>query len=236
MGASIVGTARARRRGGTRGLGVGGCVLALALSALTATAGDRKDSDRTWSHPELERFVVPRIALLPVVPVEGGLDVCPFVEKRWAHMAGAVRGRWLPTVLTRSLLERGGHDSLLTRVAGDVLRSGRVDSTTAPPLARALGVRGLMTMRLDLWRRQNSPVRGMTRAAVVITASLVDSSGTLLWTATGRGEHDAGTVSQFTEEFGTAPADYDSALTDLFGRWLPAVSAVPSAPAPNRAP
>jgi hypothetical protein len=161
---------------------------------------------------------------MPAVAIEGGLDICPFVEKRWAWAATGSRMKWLPTPLVRTLLARGGNDTLLARVGREVLKSGRVDSTTAPKLAGALGTRGLLSLRVDLWRREDSPVRGRTRAVVGLTASLVDSSGTLLWTATGREEHEVGSVSRFTEEFGQAPADYDSALTGLAGRWAALLS------------
>ena len=209
------------------------CILLAATCVPAMTAAARKEPDRVWVHPQFERFALPRIAVLPAVAVEGGLDICPFVEKRWTSVAGGARMRWLPTVLTRSRLKAGGHDSLLTRLGRDVLRIGRVDSTMAPQIAGALGVRGLLSLRVDLWRRENSPVRGRTLAVVGLTAALVDSSGTLLWSAAGREEHEVGSISQFTEEFGQAPADFDSALTGLVGRWGAILSAVPApAPAP----
>jgi len=207
-------------------------VLAGLLSALAAQAA-KKETERSWVHPEIQRFVVPRIAVLPAVPLEGGLDVCPFVEKRWLSAATGPRMRWMPAVQSRVLLSQGGTDSLLRREALDVLRNGRVDSTTAPRVARALGVRGLLSLRIDFWRHEDSNVEGRIRAVVGLTGALVDSSGALLWSATGRGEYEAPeSMSQLTNEFGQAPADFDSALTSLVGRWAPLVSATPaSAPA-----
>jgi len=202
--------------------------LAAAACAFAVTGVSGKDSDRVWIHPEIERFVVPRIAVLPAVPIEGGLDVCPFVEKRWTWAAGGSHLRWLPTVLARARLESGGQDSLLRQFAVDVLKAGRVDSTTAPALARALGVRGLLSLRIDRWRRENSPVRGRTRAIVRLTGALVDSTGTLLWSAVGQDEFEVGSVSRFTEEFGQAPADFDSALTAVIRRFGAVVATVPA--------
>jgi len=114
-----------------------------------------------------------------------------------------------------------------------VLRNGRIDSTTAPAAARALGVRGLLSVRIDFWRHEDAKVEGRTRAVVGLTSSLVDSSGALLWTASDRSVYETTeNTSQLTSEFGQAPADYDSALVNLVGRWGPIVSSVPaSAPA-----
>lgn len=215
-------------RAQARTMVVAAALVVAAASALSLARAADKDSDDVWVHPEIESFVVPRIAVLPAVPIEGGLDVCPFVEKRWTWAVGGSHMRWLPTLLVRGRLESGGQDSLLRRLADDVLKTGRVDSLTAPSLAQALGVRGLLGLRIDLWRRESSPVRGRTRAIVGLTASLVDSSGTLLWRATGREQYEVGTVSRFTEEFGQAPADYDSALTALVRRWGGYVSSVPA--------
>lgn len=217
-------------RRASRAPGILCCALAGLVCAFATAQAARKGPDRAWVHPDLQHFVVPRIAVLPAVPVEGGLDVCPFVEKRWLTATSGPRMRWMPTVVARVRLEQGGGDSLLRRLAGDVLRSGRVDSTTAPLVARALGVRGLLSLRIDLWRREDSPVHDHTRAVVGLTGALVDSTGTLLWSATGRGEYDAGSVSAFTDEFGQAPADFDSALTSLVGRWGAVVSSTPASP------
>lgn len=210
--------------------------LAWAMGGLlcliaTAEAG-RTSPDRSWIHPEFNRFVLPRIALLPAVPVEGGLDVCPFVEKRWLSATSGPRMRWMPSVESRERLKQGGSDSLLRRLALDVLRNGRVDSTTAPLVARALGVRGLLCVRIDLWRRENAKVEGRTRAVVGLTSALVDSTGTLLWSASGRGVYEAASVSEFTDEFGQAPADYDSALIGLVARWGTTVSSAPASHGP----
>jgi hypothetical protein len=209
-----------------------GCLLCAASTAGAA----RKQPEWTWTHPEIERFALPRIAILPAVPVEGGLDVCPFVEKRWMSSASGPRMRWLPAVLTRPRLEKGGSDSLMRRLAIEVLKTGRVDSTNAPGLARTLGVRALLSLRIDLWRRESSTVPGHSRAVVGLTGALVDSTGALLWSASGRGEYEASSVSAFTDEFGQAPADYDSALSGLVGRWATAVSAMPAAAPASKGP
>lgn len=212
-----------------------GALIGLAgLACLTAPAHAAKPEPvRNWTHPNLNQYVLPKIAIVPAVPVEGGLDICPFVEKRWLSATSGPRMRWLPAVLARDRLKPGGNDSLLKRVALDVLRNGRIDSTTAPAAARALGVRGLLSVRIDFWRHEDAKVEGRTRAVVGLTSSLVDSSGALLWTASDRSVYETTeNTSQLTSEFGQAPADYDSALVNLVGRWGPIVSSVPaSAPA-----
>jgi hypothetical protein len=211
-------------------------VLAGLLCVLAAQAA-KKEPERSWVHPEIQRFVVPRIAVLPAVPLEGGLEVCPFVEKRWLSATTGPRMRWMPAVQSRERLKAGGSDSLLSREALDVLRYGRVDSTTAPLVARALGVRGLLSIRIDLWRRESAGVEGRTRAVVGLTSALVDSTGTLLWTATGRAVYEAPeNASEFTGEFGQAPADYDSALVGLVSRWGAIVSATPASAAAAKGP
>lgn len=213
------------------------CALAGLLWALAPAHAAKKEPDRSWIHPAIDRFVLPRIALLPAVPVEGGLDVCPFVEKRWLTATTGPRMRWMPAVQSRERLKQGGSDSLLKRQALDVLRNGRVDSTTAPMVARTLGVRGLLSLRIDLWRHEDAKVQGRTRAVVGLTGALVDSSGTLLWSATARGEYETPeSMSQLSVEFGQAPADFDSALTAVVGRWGPVVSAIPASAPATRGP
>jgi hypothetical protein len=212
-------------------------VAALALLAglvCEPTFAAKPEPVLNWTNPNLSQFVLPRIAILPVVPVEGGLDVCPFVEKRWLSSTTGPRMRWLPAVLARERLKAGsGGDSLLRRVALDVLRNGRVDSTTAPAAARALGVRGLLSARIDMWRHEEAKTEGRTRAVVALTCSLVDSSGALLWVASDRKTYETTeNLSEMTSEFGQAPAEFDSALVGLVGKWGAIVSAVPaSAPA-----
>ena len=210
-------------------------LLLAGLTGFGTAHAAKPEPVRNWTHPSLDQFVLPKIAILPAVPVEGGLDICPFVEKRWLSATSGPRMRWLPAVLARERLKSGGGDSLLRRVALDVLRNGRVDSTTAPAAARALGVRGILSVRIDLWRHEDGKSEDRTRAVVGLTSSLVDSSGALLWTAADRSVYETSeNLSQLTSEFGQAPADFDSALVHLVGRWGPIVSSVPaSAPAPK---
>ena len=212
-------------------------VSVLALLTFTGARAGHNEPDKNWIHPQFSQYVLPRIALLPAVPVEGGLDVCPFVEKRWLSATTGPRMRWMPSIQARERLKQGGNDSLLRRVALDVLRSGRVDSTTAPLVARVLGVRGLLCVRIDLWRHEDAGVQGRTRAVVGLTSSLVDSTGTLLWSASGRGQYEASeNVSELTSEFGQAPADYDSALVGVVSRWGTIVSSAPASAPAARAP
>lgn len=215
-------------------------VAALGLLAgllCEPTFAARPEEVLNWTNPGLSQFVLPKIAILPAVPVEGGLDVCPFVEKRWLSSTTGPRMRWLPAVLSRERLKAGGGDSLLRRVALDVLRNGRVDSTTAPAAARALGVRGLLSARIDMWRHEDAKSEGRTRAVVALTCSLVDSTGTLLWVASDRKAYETTeNQTELTTEFGQAPAEFDSALVGLIGKWAAIVSAVPASAPASKAP
>jgi hypothetical protein len=215
-------------------------VLGLALLAgllCEPTFAARPEPVLNWVHPGLHQFVLPRIAILPAVPIEGGLDVCPFVEKRWLSSTTGPRMRWLPAVLARERLKSGGGDSLLRRVSLDVLRNGRVDSLTAPAAARALGVRGLLSARIDMWRHEEAGTEGRTRAVVALTCSLVDSTGVLLWAASDRNVYETtANLSELTAEFGQAPAEFDSALVGLVGKWAAIVSSVPASPPASKGP
>jgi hypothetical protein len=56
-----------------------------------------------------------------------------------------------------------------------------VDSTSSPRVARLLGAQALLCLRIDRWERIGAP--RSTRVYVDMTATLVDSTGRLLWRA-----------------------------------------------------
>ena len=82
---------------------------------------------------------------------------------------------------------REGGDSLLKAFTQYVLKNGRLDSLDAPRFSRATRARALLTVRVDRFERMELQFdqSGKPTTTVQLTAALVDSTGRLLWTASG---------------------------------------------------
>jgi hypothetical protein len=153
--------------------------LALLAGLPVVAAGKPREAapDRVWSHPDLERLRPERIAVLPVVSFVYLPKERSYLEDIWLQRMAASRHIWMPAVLCRERMaatSRHG-DSLLNAIDNQVRSRGRVDSTACRKLARLLESQGLLCLRIDRWERQTG------RVYIDMTASLVDSTGRLLW-------------------------------------------------------
>ena len=145
--------------------------------------------------------------------------------------------RWVSTLVTHDEIVREGGDSLLKAFAQGVLKAGRLDSLDAPRFSRATRARALFTVRVDRFERLELPFdqSGKPTTTVQLTAALVDSSGRLLWTASGsetaEGPYqDAGATALGVRASGLnntpitgqggAPS-FPETLDRLLARWLP---------------
>lgn len=164
-------------------------LMALAMAASAAGAADRKSRvlDLIWTSPEFGTIAPGSIALLPVATYDDNLEARRIVE---TAVGQALRGsghRWLSATSARDYLQRAGGDSLLRAVRADQLARGRADSLQAPMLSRMLRTRALLTVRVESWERVvlEATQAGRPYTQVRLTAALVDSTGRLLWTASG---------------------------------------------------
>lgn len=234
-------------------------VVALVLSIAAAAGGDSKPRkvDIFWQRPDMDSIRIKSIAFMPTVAFDHDLNKEHEAEDAMALTIKGVSYRWLSPNSVLALLKiRPAADSLWKVQRDRVLKSpqARVDSLAAPVLCSAMRVQAMLTLRVDLmeinepeWNQAGKPTTTIT-----CHAALVDSSGRLLWTASGSetGEgpyHDpsAGVKSvsgsglsnkPVTGQMG-APAYKDVGAT-LFGRWAlafprPAGSPPPTTPAPQ---
>jgi hypothetical protein len=215
------------------------CVFALATAvASLAVAGKGSNrADAVWQAPDFESFDVHSIAMLPAATFDNSVEARRFTE---AALGQALRGtgyHWVPTLVTHDQIVRDGGDSLLKAFTQGVLKNGRLDSLDAPRFSRATRARALFTVRVDRFERMELPFdqSGKPTTTVQLTTALVDSSGRLLWTASGsetaEGPYqDAGAATlgvrasglnntPITNQ-GSAPS-YAETLNRLLARWLP---------------
>jgi hypothetical protein len=221
-----------------------------AVLLLTAAAPPRKPADVVWIHPDKTRLNVGSIAILPVVALDGDARAVTIVEK-------ALPWKWVPTghgwLQASSSQEklRAARDgeALLQKLTEQVRHSGRMDSVIAQRLARLVPLGAYLVVRVDAWRqyeRDRTQLKAKPSSTTIgLTAALVDSNGTLLWSISGsevigeeRGESQAGRRPSFEGGLGgpmgirpgalgiglqtvsTAPT-YEDVLARLLARWKP---------------
>ncbi len=232
--------------------------LLVAFSApFVAAKPKQRLSDLLWVNPDYSRYQIREIALLPVVTFDNNLEAAGKVERAWGQAFSKSGHRWTSAAFSRERLRAaGGGDSLLKLVVAQVRQQGRVDSASAAGLAHVLRSRALLTVRVENWEKfeldPSQPGRAST--TVHLKAAMVDSSGALLWSLSGRErlegqQYDPSAVplamrpgelgnKPVTGALTAAPA-VEEVLSKLLGRWAPflptpaPVSSAPvSAPAP----
>ena len=217
-----------------------------------AAASKEKRVDLFWTHPEISSHGFLTVALLPAATFSHDLAAEKEVELAWSPIARGTGYRWFFSSMSKDLLRRAfGGDSVLLAVRKGVLKDGRVDSVSARSLCKALRVTALLSIRADQWEQMQMEWNqtGTPSTTVQMKAALVDSSGRLLWTAsgseTGEGpmhQADSGTLGvkgsgleiQPVTGQGGAPS-FQEVLTPLFTRWIkefPAQPTPPAAPTP----
>jgi hypothetical protein len=239
------------------------CAALMSLSVRPAGAGaaDEVDSrarklDAFWTHPDIGGIGLRSIALLPGASYDNNLRTEKELEIAWGQIARSTGYRWYYPTLTKDLLRRAfGGDSVLTALRAGLLKEPRVDSLSAQKLCRALHTSAVLSMRADIWEQTqlewNQSGKPWTR--VTLKAALVDSSGRLLWTASGSetaegpqhnaesgtlGVKSSGLNLQAVTGEGGAPA-FQEVLARLFARWVrnfPVKAAEATPPAPGSGP
>lgn len=237
----------------TSGIVTIACAALLGLALPTPGAAADKQGrklDLFWTHPDIANLGLRSVALLPTATFDGNLKAEKEVELAWGPLSRGTGYRWFYSTMSKDLLRRAfGGDSMLTAVRKTLLKDGRVDSLTARALCQALRVSAVLTMRADQWEQLQMEWNqtGKPLTTVQMKAALVDSSGRLLWTAsgseTGEGpmhQADSGTLGVKSSGLGTeavtgqggAPS-FQEVLTPLFTRWI---SSFPAKAAPAPAP
>jgi len=225
--------------------------FALALPAPPAHAAKEKGrkTDLVWTAPDFAVYGVKSIAMLPVATYDKSLAAERAVTGLWGQNFKDAGYRWISAQTAREILRSTLGDSTLTLLADGILKDVRVDSLIAPVVCAKLRADAVLSVRVEQWEQQ--PIlwnqSGKPTTSVQLRAALVDSTGTLLWNASGgeTGEgayHDPSTnpiaVSSSNLENtpvtgqGGPPA-YDEVLNRLLLRWAPQFPK-PAAPAPAK--
>ena len=224
------------RRAGFAALLVLAALASLVPSALAAKQKGSK-LDLITTVPDFASFGVKSIALLPIATFDRSLPAERMVADLWGQNFRGTGYRWISAATVREMLLSSLGDSTVKVVREQMLKNVRVDSLQAPLLCAKLRTSAVLCVRVDQWEQRpilwNQSGRPVT--SVQLKAALVDSSGTLLWSASGSetGEgpyHDPGTnpigVSSSSLENtpitgqGGPPA-FDLVLNPLLVRWTP---------------
>ncbi len=227
----------------------GALTLVAGLALLTGAATAARKADVFWTAPDLATYDVRSIAMVPAASYDHRLEHERLVE---GALGAALKGagyRWVSTLVTRDWLARAGGDSLRNVVTGQLLARQRVDSLDAPMLSRALRARALLCVVVDrMEQMQLEPTQsGKPTTTVHLHASLVDSTGALLWTANGTetmegpyqdpangtlGVNASGLNNSLVTGRQGAPT-YREVLDKLLARWAPQFPARAAAPVAN---
>jgi hypothetical protein len=211
----------------------------LALIAPSALAAKKKGSklDLITTAPDFASFGVKSIALLPIATFDRNLPAERTVADVWGANFRDTGYRWISAATVREMLLSSLGDSTVKVVREQMLKNVRVDSLQAPLLCAKLRTSAVLCVRVDQWEQRpilwNQSGRAMT--TVQLKAALVDSSGTLLWSAagseTGEGPyHDpnanpigvSSTSLESTPITGQGgPPAFDLVLSPLLLRWTP---------------
>lgn len=164
--------------------------IAAALAIGIPAAGAKDASDRagsSWTHPGLADFAVDRIAMLPVATYDSDYAAEKQIERAVGAALRESGYRWISATGTRSLMQANGADSLLAALRSGVLNQGRADSLDATAACALLRCDALLSVRVDQWEQRELEWNqsGKPTTSVRLRAALVDSTGVLLWSATG---------------------------------------------------
>src|SRR5262245_45233853 len=174
--------------------------LALLLVTLGAAAAapkekGRKTGDLIWVHPEFDSLGLQAIALLPAASYDHNRQNERLVEGLFAQSVKSTGYRWVSPQVARELVRVAQGDTTIAAIDKDLLTQGRVDSLRARRVCRAVRAGAVLGLRIDQfekieveWNQSGKP-----STTVRLRAALVDSTGRLLWSAsgseTGEGTH-----------------------------------------------
>lgn len=174
------------RRAGFAALIALATLAPLASSALAAKPKGRK-VDLITTVPDFASYGVRSIAMLPVATFDKNLSAERTVTVLLGQSLKDTGYRWVSAPTAREMLQATIGDSATKAVNEEILKSVRVDSLRAPLLCAKLRTSAVLCVRVDLWEQQ--PVlwnqSGRPETTVQLKAALVDSSGALLWSASG---------------------------------------------------
>jgi len=221
-------------------------LVLLAAGLAPAAQKKTREGDTFWQRPDLDKIPLRSIAMLPPVSLDRNLET----EKLAGDILGAslrsVTYRWIGPNNARSLLMREPDgDSLIKALQARFVDAPRVDSLGAREVCRRLRVSAVLGLRIDRWERIEMEFNqaGKPSTSVGMTASLVDSTGRALWSATGTefeegpyhdpsqavvGVKSSGLGTQPMTNQAGAPA-YRDVVTALLGRWAAAFPRPPVA-------
>ena len=162
-------------------------VLSLAVLASPVLTAEKKTAgqDVVWEAPDIGKFPVASIALLPVATYNANPEQRQMVENAVGQALKTSGHRWASPFIVRDNLLRAGGDSLLRALNTKLLAQPRLDSLDAPFLSRTLRTRALLTVRADRMEKLELELdqSGRPSTSVHLRAALVDSTGRLLWSA-----------------------------------------------------
>ena len=208
----------------------------LASPALSAKEKGRK-MDLVTTVPDFASYSVKSIALLPIATFDRSLPAERAVADLWGQNFKDTRYRWVSSTTAREMLLGTLGDSMVKVVREQILKNVRVDSLRAPLLCAKLRTSAVLCVRVEQWEQQpilwNQSGRPMT--TVQLKAALVDSSGTLLWSASGSETDEGPYHDPSTNPIGVSstslesapitgeggPPAYDEVLNRLLLRWKP---------------
>jgi hypothetical protein len=226
-------------------------LAALALAGAAAAAKKPHTVDNIWVHPRFASFSVQSIAMLPPASFDRDFEAERQVQGQSGRALVGSGYRWVSSLTTREMLRvSAGGDSLLKAVTARVLADGRVDSLTARVLCRMFRTNAVMSVRVDEWTQIaiEPDQSGKPSTTIQLHAALVDSTGSLLWSASGGetveglqhdpaqadAEHSGTAGTRETGLHGStlagAPPPYTDVLERLLTRWA---KEFPAKPAPD---
>ena len=229
-------------------------LAALAFYASLAEAADKgaRKVDLIWTAPDFAVLDLRSIAMLPVATYDGNLEARRLTETAVGQALRGTGYRWFSPLITRDMLQKAGGDSLLKALNDQLLKSPRVDSLQAPYYSRLTRSRGLLTVRVDQFEKRELEFNqsGKPTTTVQLHAALVDSTGRLLWTASGTenfegpyqdasaatiGVKASGLNNQPMTNQGGAPSFVET-INKLLARWVDQFPARPVPAASDAAP
>jgi hypothetical protein len=181
--------------------------LSLAIVATLPAFAKKSPADDIWSLPSLGSQDLPEIAILPAVVIGGDRLAARVVEERWLSRFDSTGHRWSLAREQQNRLAAMSvrQDSVRDEIARQIYDEGRIDRVTAMRVARTLGVRALLCLRVNRWERLPEPSPEHPVAIVELEARLIDSTGALLWKASGiqRQQTSSGRLSEYEQHLET---------------------------------
>jgi len=222
-------------------------VTGLAGPAARDAAAQKKGGDLFWIAPGFTGAELRSIALMPVVSFDSNLKSEQTVEGVVASSLKGAGHTWRSPMSVQTLVRVGKAESLWTAQREAVLKNARIDSLAAPRLCAVTRTSAVLTYRIDLFESRNLEWNesGKPSTSVQLKAALVDSTGRLLWTASGgetlEGQYkdaNSGVVGVKGSGLGTQPMTglsgapaFEEVLTKLLERWalrFPSKTAAPA--------